>query len=118
MRRRSFAEAQAAEQRYRAALTNVALRAKIGGVDHDALVTSLSDDWQAKRRAIEVETRQPLAVAPPPGVTIAELVERLRDEDKNEQLRNGRPGRKRTQTARWLTERASPSGIARSDDGL
>jgi hypothetical protein len=43
-----------AEQSYRGALTNVELRQQIGDTDHNALVASLHDAWQAALLAIPV----------------------------------------------------------------
>jgi DNA invertase Pin-like site-specific DNA recombinase len=86
--RRAVAEAKAAEQRYRNALTNVSLRTKIGDVDHDTLVASLHDDWQARRRVVETANGDRVAVAPPAGMTISELVEQLQREGKNAELRS------------------------------
>jgi DNA invertase Pin-like site-specific DNA recombinase len=83
------AEATAAETSYRAALTNVALRAKIGDDDHDAMVAAQYDAWQAKFQAAR-DARRDAGTIPlrlPEGVSLRELVERLRSESKTEELR-------------------------------
>jgi DNA invertase Pin-like site-specific DNA recombinase len=86
------AEASAAERAYRAQLDNLELRAEIGDADHDRLIGSLHRLWQEKLVAAEearasggVETS---AVELPDGVSLSELVERLRAEGRNEDLRS------------------------------
>ena len=85
--RRQLAEAEAAEQRYRAALVNVELRAKIGDDDHDRMVASLYDDWQGRRAAVE-ETNVVSPLAPASGISLRDFVERLREDGKSGELRS------------------------------
>jgi DNA invertase Pin-like site-specific DNA recombinase len=83
-------EANAAERSYRAALTNVDLRATIGDDDHDAMVAALHEAWQRKLIAAEEARPERATVIPlalPDGMSLRTLVERLREEGASEQLR-------------------------------
>lgn len=80
-------EASAAEQAYRRALTNVELRSEIGERDHDELIASLHRDWQRKLAEAD-DARPSVPVALPEGVTLRELVGRLRADGENEKLRD------------------------------
>ena len=83
------AKAAAAERSYRAALTNVELRAKIGDDDHDRMVAALYDDWQTQLK--ETESQDPerqVAAALPEGISLHDLVEQLRRDGRNEELRS------------------------------
>ncbi len=86
---RLSAEAGAAEQAYRRALTNVELRRQIGDLDHDELLASLHRDWHAKLR--HAEAARPTTVAPimlPEGMSLRELVGQLRANGEHEKLRS------------------------------
>jgi hypothetical protein len=88
-RRGLLEEATAAERRYRTALTNVDLRAKIGDVDHDELIASLHDAWQEKQRALrEASEGSALSAVLPTDISVAGLVEQLYAEGQNEKLRS------------------------------
>jgi DNA invertase Pin-like site-specific DNA recombinase len=87
-RKRLARESADAERRYRSALTNVELRAKIGDADHDRLLGSLYDTWQENLRAVRKTPSDPaFSAAIPPDITITELVEQLYMEGQNERLR-------------------------------
>jgi DNA invertase Pin-like site-specific DNA recombinase len=81
------AEAGAAEQAYRRALTNVELRQQIGDRDHDELIASLHRDWQDKLRQADAARPNVVPMMLPEGVSLRELVEQLRAEGENEKLR-------------------------------
>jgi hypothetical protein len=86
-RRRLVGEAAAAERSYRGALTNTALRAKIGDADHDQMVASLYDAWTQTVARIDDLAPRPAVHAVPDGITLRELIGQLRAENRNEELR-------------------------------
>jgi site-specific DNA recombinase len=63
----------AAEGRYRAALTNVELRATIGDTDHDALLAALKEAWEDAKAAIPATVSASIGSA-----TLTELIDELR----------------------------------------
>jgi DNA invertase Pin-like site-specific DNA recombinase len=86
-RRRLIGEAAAAEQSYRAALTNTAMRTKIGDTDHDAMVASLHDAWQEALARVDAIEPRAAGLQLPIGVTLRDLVGQLRTEGNNDELR-------------------------------
>jgi len=88
---RLVAVANAAERSYRAQLTNEELRGEIGDEDHDRLIATLHRTWQQK--LAQAEQGQPAArpaipAALPAGMSLRELVEQLRGDGHNEELRS------------------------------
>jgi site-specific DNA recombinase len=86
---RLLLEADAARGSYERALVNVELRASVGDVDHDKLLAALRDEWQRKVKTADDArpSRASDAIELPEGVSLGSLVERLRAEGRNEQLR-------------------------------
>ena len=82
------AEAGAAEQSYRRALTNVELRRQIGDRDHDELIASLHREWQDKLREVDAARPTIVPMMLPEGVSLRDLVDQLRADGENEKLRS------------------------------
>lgn len=89
-RRKLVAEVSAAERAYRAQLENMELRAEIGDADHDRLIATLHRSWQEKLTAADAlpASVATLLLALPDGISLRQLVERLRADGRNDDLRS------------------------------
>lgn len=75
-----------AELAYRQQLDSTELRDMIGAADHDRLIGTLYRDWQAKLAAA-ADAHLPPTPTLPEGLTIADMVERLRAQGATADLR-------------------------------
>jgi DNA invertase Pin-like site-specific DNA recombinase len=86
--RELVAASSEAERSYRAQLTNLELRRRIGDADHDDLIAALHREWTEREDALAVVRQSRPAQVDVDGVTLPELVDRLLAEGDVARLRS------------------------------